>query len=206
MSPTAGLTYPGLPCLPNPLGYGKEAAVQALLELGADPAAAADASATAALHRASARAHLGVLRHLLAAGADAGQRSAAGQTPLMYASQFGHEGAVAMLLEHLAGQGPTEEQQPLQQQQRRPQPTSADSLRRHLALCDAAGLTALHLAAQWGMAGVAEQLLAAGAGGCSRIGGWSRLAARRWWVQGWGCRHRAAALLRHGKSSIPASP
>ncbi len=38
------------------------------------------------------------------------------------------------------------------------------SLARHLALTDGAGLSALHLAAQWGMEAVAEQLLAAGAG------------------------------------------
>ena len=151
-------------------GYGKEAAAALLLELGADPAAAADRSGMSAVHRAAARCHLPVLRQLLASPHGGGgatcccwQRSAAGQTPLMYASQFGHEPAVVLLLEHLAA---TEIEQPNAQHQQE-QEGAGSSLREHLALCDAAGLTALHLAAQWGMAGVAAMLLAAGAGECT---------------------------------------
>jgi ankyrin repeat protein len=155
-------------------GYGKEAAAVLLLELGADPAAAADRSGMSAVHRAAARCHIPVLRLLLASPHSGGggaacccwQRSAAGQTPLMYASQFGHEPAAVLMLEHLAaaaaaaaaGVAAQEDAQNQQEQ------GAGSSLRQHLALRDAAGLTALHLAAQWGMAGVAEMLLAAGAG------------------------------------------
>ena len=140
-----------------------------LLQLGADPAAAGDRSGMAALHRAAARNRASVLRALLAAGADCWQRSAAGQTPLMYASQFGHEPAVELLLHHLAaaeqqrgggGGGSAAEQGA----------GPPRSLHRHLALCDLEGLSALHLAARWGMAGAAQLLLAAGAG--ALVGGW----------------------------------
>jgi ankyrin repeat protein len=82
----------------------------------------------------------------------------------MYASQFGHEPAVVLLLEHLAeGAAGVAEQEDAQHQQEQEQ-GAGSSLWQHLAIRDAAGLTALHLAAQWGMAGVAEMLLAAGAG------------------------------------------
>lgn len=119
----------------------------------------------AALHRAAARNHVGALSALLAAGADCWQRSAAGQTPLHYASQFGHEPAVQLLLDHLAaaeqgasaaGSGDSAAA--------RSSTAAARTLRGHLALCDVAGLSALHLAAQWGMAGVAQLLLDAGTG------------------------------------------
>lgn len=181
--------------------------MQLLVELGADLGAADDASGMAALHRAAARGHAGVLRCLLGAGADTWQRSAAGQTPLMYASQFGHEEAVGALLRHLACSGGDElplaassqHQEPAagagaeQQEQRAlgqagraaasaaviagaaaagvgsgaaggPPGGSCATLAAHLAMTDASGLSALHLAAQWGMEGVAQQLLAAGAG------------------------------------------
>ena len=172
----------------NPAGYGKEAAVELLLRLGADPSAASDRSGMAALARAAARSHAGALRLLLAAGADPWQRSAAGQTPLMYASQFGHSQALELLLQHLAsGEQPGESGGDVPAGQGSTSTSGGDvpagqgststsggggggsggssSLRRHLALCDGAGLSALHLAAQWGMAGVARQLLQAGAGG-----------------------------------------
>ena len=139
--------------------------VALLLQLGADTSAAADRSGMAALHRAAARNHVGVLRLLLQAGADCWQSSAAGQNPLMYASQFGHEEAAQLLLEHL-------QQQQRQQQQQQPsgsdeegQPPS--SLQQHLALCDAAGMASLHLTAQWGMEDVAVLLLQASAGEAS---------------------------------------
>lgn len=125
--------------------------MQQLLNLGADPSAAGDRSGMAALARAAARNHAGALRLLLAAGADPCQRSAAGQTPLMYAAQFGHGQAVALLLQHLARGNPAAS-------------AGGSGVERHLALCDGAGLSALHLAAQWGMPGVAQQLLQAGAG------------------------------------------
>lgn len=191
--------------------------MQALLELGADRGAAADASGMVALHRAAARNHAGVLRPLLGAGADPWQRSAVGQTPLMHASQF--EAAVGVLLAHLGdpsgvgsgslqqagmagsaaasataaagvpeceadrqaeAQQTAREQQELQlQQQHAPAQdcqhqqqqgsthlgNCGSTLRRHLGLCDTAGLTALQLAAQCDMAGVEELLLRAGAGG-----------------------------------------
>lgn len=224
-------------CLLVCAGYGREAVVALLLQLGADPSAAADASGAAALHRAAARNHGGTIRLLLAAGADpwqlttpsgaaramavnstavgaasgvcsagcgggsgAGRAPSApasgvgGQTPLMLAAQFGHESAVQLLLglpyttgtgtsargsssgaggdgsnRHAAASGCT---------------TSngkgvagtgsageGSKLHCHLATHDSAGLTALHLAAQWGMAAVAELLLTAGAGAvtCMRI-------------------------------------
>lgn len=168
-----------LSTLPRSAGYGREAAAALLLQLGADPSAAGDRSGMAALHRASARNHAATLSVLLAAGADCWQRSAAGQTPLHYASQFGHEPAVRLLLAHLAaaesgagggGAGSGTER----------------TVRVHLALCDAAGLSALHLAAQWGMAGVAQLLLEAGAGAA----GW--LAGKCGWLDGDAERPRAA--------------
>lgn len=138
---------------PGRTGYGKDAAVELLLRLGADPSAAADRSGMAALARAAARNHAGVLSLLLTAGADPCQRSAAGQTPLMYAAQFGHGQAVALLLQHLADGDPAASQG-----------GSGIGVQRHLAVCDGAGLSALHVAAQWGMPAVAEQLLQADAG------------------------------------------
>ena len=144
-----------------------------LLELGADPAGAADRSGMSAVHRAAARCHIPVLRLLLASPHSGGggaacccwQRSAAGQTPLMYASQFGHEPAAVLMLEHLAAAAAAAAGVAAQEDAQNQQEQGAgSSLRQHLALRDAAGLTALHLAAQWGMAGVAEMLLAAGAG------------------------------------------
>lgn len=198
--------------------------MQLLVELGADVGAAADASGMAALHRAAARSHAGVLRRLLAVGADPWQRSAAGQAPLMYASQFGHEEAVAALLQHLEGcnapgagaahepaLGASEadmEQGRLQAGQAAGAAGSAgtaaagapagaaageggasgSALARHLALTDGAGLTALHLAAQWGMAGVAEQLLAAGLGELACV--WSGSNGQR--------------SLRHSRPESPA--
>lgn len=175
-------------CLPA--GYGREAAVQRLLQLGGDPSAAGDRSGMAALHRAAARNHAGTLGMLLAAGADCCQRSAAGQTPLHYASQFGHEPAVRLLLEHLAA---TEQQAGIASGGSgavNSCSAPARTLAVHLALADAAGLAPLHLAAQWGMAGVAELLLEAGAGavgvgvvtnfGCRRsLGGEGKLGKPR---------------------------
>lgn len=155
------------PTLPN-AGYGCEAAVALLLQLGADTSAAADRSGMAALHRAAARNHTGVLRLMLQAGAGSWQRSAAGQTPLMYACQFGHQAVAQLLLEHLQNKEQDPQQPPSSGGtdaaggDASSQPLS--SLQRHLALHDAAGMAALHLAAQWGMAEVAVLLLQAGAG------------------------------------------
>lgn len=134
--------------------------MELLLQLGADPSAAADRSGMAALHRAAARNHVATLRLLLGAGADCWQRSAVGQTPLMYSSQFGHGTCVALLLQHLAAAGAVGGA------------TSSDgggsgassSVQRHLTLVDAAGLTALHLTAQWGVPAIADALMQAGAG------------------------------------------
>lgn len=122
----------------------------------------------AALHRAAARNHTGVLRLLLAGGADCWQRSAVGQAPLHYAAQFGHEAAVGLLLEHLesTAAGSTSGGD---------RGRAGRTLQAQLALTDAAGLTPLHLAAQWGMAGVAAQLLQAGAG--ERARSWLVVAA-----------------------------
>ncbi|KAI3426847.1 hypothetical protein D9Q98_006793 [Chlorella vulgaris] len=244
-------------------GYGREAVVALLLQLGADPSAAADASGAAALHRAAARNHGGTMRLLLAAGADpwqlttpsgaaraiavnstavgaasgtcsagcgggsgAGRASSApasgvgGQTPLMLAAQFGHESAAQLLLglpytagtgtsasgsssgaggdgsnRHAAASGCT---------------TSngkgvagtgsageGSKLHCHLATHDSAGLTALHLAAQWGMAAVAELLLTAGAdpnqpSACARRLTPAHLAAR------WGHTDTLLVLQRGG--------
>lgn len=227
--PSSHALHPGNtapPCFAStnpPTGYGREAAVKLLLQLGAGTSAAADRSGMAALHRAAARNHAGVVRLLLAGGASACQCSAVGQTPLMYASQFGHEAVVRLLLLHLAAAG-----QRAEQAQHTDVPdgggggdgsSGEGSLRQHLALCDAAGLSALHLTAQWGMAAVAEQLLEAGAGR-ERCAAWLRKHAAMPAEQGLGgalflagltpvcgprhaCRPRPAFSLRAPPGPLP---
>ena len=101
----------------------------------------------APLHRAAARGHTAVIERLLAAGADPRQRSAAGQTAPMYAAQFGHRGALAALLD------------PRWHVQQGAADGGRAALRAYVALCDSAGMSALHLAAQWGMADAAADLV-----------------------------------------------
>ncbi|GAB4818661.1 hypothetical protein N2152v2_005707 [Parachlorella kessleri] len=80
-------------------GYGKATVVDVLLGAGADTRLARDKARMAPLHRAAARGHAPVVALLLQHGADPRQGSGAGQTPLMYAAQFGHAAALRLLLE-----------------------------------------------------------------------------------------------------------
>jgi len=120
-------------------GYGRVEAVKQLLAGGADPKIADDAAGMAPLHRAAARGHTEIVTQLLLCGGDQLQVSKQGdQTPLHYAAQFGHVGSVIALLQgihHSCG------------------------VEKVLRTTDAQGYTALHAAAQWGMADVADILL-----------------------------------------------
>lgn len=135
--------------------------------------------AMAPLHRAAARGHAPIVTTLLDHGASPLLRSAVGQTPLMYASQFGHRQAVAALLCHScwrraggalqqgqAGAGRRQEGGSSREAAAGREGGSRNevrgahtALRAYVAEADAAGLTALHLAAQWGMVALVEDLI-----------------------------------------------
>ena len=120
-------------------GYNRLSAVQALLAAGADPRSADDKEGTTALHRAAARGHTSVVDALLMSGrADAHQFSRrAQQTPLMMAAQFGHEDATLCLLRYFSCGGEEE-------------------VEKAVTAVDGGGLSAVHVAAQWGKASIIQ--------------------------------------------------
>lgn len=78
---------------------GVEAAVEELLEAGADPSCA-DKTGLTPLISASYMGHEGILRVLLAAGSAVDAKDSSGYTALMYACKAGHTQCAQLLLDH----------------------------------------------------------------------------------------------------------
>ncbi len=95
--------------------FGHPETLEALLDLGADPRAAArNPTRVTPLHSAAANrdaaAALAMARRLLAAGAEVSAAQAGGFTPLHQAAAAGAEELVRLLLEHGAAAGAESDQ------------------------------------------------------------------------------------------------
>lgn len=78
---------------------GHEHATELLIELGARPDGADEASGNSALMGVAFKGHLTIAQKLLKAGADPNYRNGAGQTALMMAALFGNDDIIDTLLE-----------------------------------------------------------------------------------------------------------
>jgi ankyrin repeat protein len=181
--PRAAADAGGTPPLHRAAARGHAAVMRLLLAAGADPWQRVSPRCT---EDGAPHGEDGQPARSKGGGGGGGGR-AAGQTPLMLAAQFGHLEALHLLLARLrwadtdaldkglhgsGGGGGSSDAGSSGSSGGASGPEQAApdgggggaSLAAHLTLCDAAGLSALHLAAQWGMAEAAEALLAARAG------------------------------------------